>query len=522
MSRYRKPLIAGGALGMAALLLVAYTQLRTGEPPAESHPTADHHTAMKPADSAPSRSSAAPNAGQQTEPSAKQSAKQPVGEAEVPEQVDFPRSLWEAAGVRIAPAHREVFQEQITLTGKVSLNEDRLAHIFPLVEGRVDDVNIRFGQDVKQGEPLLVIQSKEVGTRMLQLFQDRLQLSYAQVKDNWTQEVGKNTQALITMMRGDASIDSIEARFIERPMGDYRQTLMTAYVEYLKAKTTLERLAPLSQSGAVAGRQLIEAEAARDATRAVLKSLLEQVSQDIVQNSRLSAQQVKELATSVAVSEANLKMLGYKESDLRNIDPVQQGESLAHYVISAPFDGTVIAKDVVLLERVGPERQVLTIANLSTVWITADIFETHLPLLSRLSGQTIRIQTEAWPDRDFPATVFYTGDVVQETTRTIALQAIADNPEGLLKPGMFVTVLLPNLSTEPVVQVPSLAVQEYAGQTFVFIQTGESSFEKRNIRLGRRTPEAAEILAGLQPEEPVVVTGGFALKSKMLSSLLEE
>jgi len=512
MSRYRKPLIAGGAIGMAALLLVAYTQLRTGEPSVEPRPTADHHTAMKPADSA--RSSAAPAAGQQ--------ADQQIEQSDVPNQVEFPKSLWETAGVRVAPARREVFQEQITLTGKVSLNEDRLAHIFPLVEGRVDDVNIRFGQDVKQGEPLLVIQSKEVGTRMLQLFQDRLQLSYAQVKDNWTQEVGKNTQALITMMRNDSSIDSIEARFIERPMGDYRQTLMTAYVEYLKAKTTLERLAPLSQSGAVAGRQLIEAEASRDATRAVLKSLLEQVSQDIVQNSRLSAQQVKELATSVAVAEANLKMLGYQESDLQNIDPVHQGESLAHYVISAPFDGTVIAKDVVLLERVGPERQVLTIANLSTVWITADIFEAHLPLLSRLSGQTIRIQTEAWPGRDFPATVFYTGDVVQETTRTIALQAIADNPQGLLKPGMFVTVLLPNLSTDPVVQVPSLAVQEYAGQTFVFIQTGESSFERRNIRLGRRTPESVEILEGVQPNERVVVAGGFALKSQMLSSLLED
>jgi len=438
------------------------------------------------------------------------------------ESIAFPREMWEAAGLRVEPVGKGEMNEQIELTGKIALNEDRLAHVFPLVEGRVDDVKVRFGQRVKQGELLVVVQSKEVGQGMLQLYQDRLKLEFAQARNSWTQEVGQNTLAMIGMMREAAPVEQIEQSLKDRTMGDYRQQLMTAYVEFLRAQKLLERLSPLSESGAVAGRQLVEAQAELDAARATLQSLWEQISQDTVQASRLSQQNVKELQTNIAVAETNLKILGFEDKDLQEIDPAEQGEQLAHYPVTAPFDGTVISKDVVLLERVGPERQILTIADLSTVWVTADIYDTHLPLLARLSDQTLKVRCEAWPDRTFEARIFYTGDVVQESTRTIALRAAAENTERLLKPGMFVTVELPGLDTAQVLQVPRPAILEHEGASFVFVQTGEGQFVRRDVTLGRQTRQVVEILSGLEQNERVVVDGGFALKSKMLADLLEE
>lgn len=439
-----------------------------------------------------------------------------------PDSISFPKDHWAATGLRIEPIAKRRLEVSLELTGKVALNEDRLSHVFPLVEGRVDEVNVRFGQHVKKGELLVVVQSKEVGQGMLQLYQDRLKLQIAEVKDRWTQDVSKNTQSMIEMMRSSATVDGIEQALNDRPLGEHRQRLMTAYVAHLKARANLERLKPLAATGAVPAREIMEAEADTNATHATMQSLWEQVSQDIIQARQLSSQLVKELQTNIAVAETSLKILGLENKDLQNIDPAVQGERLAHYPVICPFDGTIISKDVVLLERVGPERQILTIADLSTVWISADIYESHLPILSKLSDQKLRVRCEAWPEREFEARIFYTGDVVQESTRTIALRATAPNLEGLLKPGMFVTVLLPDVQATEVLQVPPTAIQDHEGRSFVFVQTGDEAFQRRDVTQGRRNEHGVEIRSGLTAGDRVVVEGGFGLKSRMLADLLAE
>ena len=174
------------------------------------------------------------------------------------------------------------------------------------------------------------------------------------------------------------------------------------------------------------------------------------------------------------------------------------------------------------MERVGPERQILTIADLSTVWVSADIYESHLPILSQLKDQKIRLRSEAWPERVFEATIFYTGDVVQETTRTLSMRAMADNAEGLLKPGMFVSVELPNLSSIQVLQVPLTALQDFEGKTFVFVHMRDGQFRRHVVVTGRRNATSVEILSGLNEGDKVVTEGAFALKSRMLAELLGE
>jgi len=439
-----------------------------------------------------------------------------------PEAIEFPQEMWEPAGLRVQTVQSGTIADTVELTGKITLNEDRLAHVFPLVEGRVEDVRVQFGQRVRKGDLLLVVQSREVGQGMLQLHQDRLKLAFARTKQKWIEEVRRNTATLIEMMRAGASIDEIETALKDRTMGEYREKLTTAYVALQTAEAHLKRLAPLSPSGAVPARQVLEAESSLNAARATLLSLLEQVPQDTLQALRLAEQAVQELETSIAIAETNLKILGFDSEDIASIDPAKQGEALAHYPVTAPFDGTVISKDVVLMERVAPDRQILTIADLSSVWVTADIYESHLPLLARLSNQTVRLRCNAFPDKRFEARIFYTGDVVQESTRTVALRAIAANDEGLLKPGMFVTVELPSLDETSVLKVPLSAIQDHEGKSFVFVQTGDESFTRQDVTLGRRTLEFVEVRSGLEQDDRVVVAGGFALKSRMLADLLEE
>lgn len=442
--------------------------------------------------------------------------------AAVPTEVVFPKDSWTAAGIRMEPAKSAPFVQKIELTGKIMINEESVTHMYPLVEGRVEEVHVRFGQKVKRGDLLLVVQSREVGQLKLKLFQTRLQLDFAKTKDEWIQAVAENTSRLLKLIREGADIEEIEKQLKDRPLGDYREQLLNAYIQNYRTEKHLERLSPLSKDGVVPGRQLLEAESEWKAARATLQSVVEQIQIEAKQSAIVSAQAVKELQTSVAIDETNLRILGFSDGELEQIDPAAQGRTVAHYPIHAPFDGTVISKDAVLMESVGPQRQVLGIADLSSVWVSADIYEEHLSLLPNLDGQEITMQTNAWPGRTFTAKVFYTGDVVDEASRTVSMRALADNAEGLLKPGMFLKVSFPNTAPVNVVQVPDTCVMDHEGVSFVFVHTGGDRFERRDVRAGRRTQKWAEILSGLRAGESVVTRGGFALKSQMLAELLAE
>jgi cobalt-zinc-cadmium efflux system membrane fusion protein len=442
-----------------------------------------------------------------------------VSHAAVPSLIEMPAEKWAAAGIKLQPVQKAAFQETIALTGKVALNEDRISHVFPLVEGRVEQVKVQFGQHVKQGDVLVVVQSKEVGHAKLQLFQDRQQLELASMKDKWTQESSTNALAMLELIRSDASIEAIEAKLRDRPLGEYREKLMSAYLDLYRAKLHYDRLSPLAKDGAIPGKQLVEAEAARNAARTTLQSLVEQLSYETRQTATISAQAVKELQTRVAVDETTLLVMGFPQSELLEVNPAKLGESISHYTIRAPFAGTIISKDVTQLEHVRPDSQILSIADLSTVWVSADIYERHLPQLQELAGKEILLRSSSWPGRTFTATVFYTGDIVQEASRTVALRARADNATGLLKPGMFVNIDIAE-SVAGVLQVPITALQDHEGKTFVFVKRSDHEFERRDVQTGRRNETAVEISSGLMPDEEIAVEGGFALKSQMLAELL--
>ena len=163
----------------------------------------------------------------------------------------------------------------------------------------------------------------------------------------------------------------------------------------------------------------------------------------------------------------------------------------------------------------------LNVADLSTVWINADVFEGNVPLLGSLEQQTVTIVNEAWPDKTFQAKVFFTGEIMDEKTRTIALRAIAENTERLLKPGMFVNVIIPGAKGKSLM-VPTQAVQEHDGKKFVFIHKEGSAFERRDIVTGPNTSQGVVVRSGITPEDSVVINGAFILKTRMLAELLGE
>ncbi|MBN73560.1 MAG: efflux transporter periplasmic adaptor subunit [Gimesia sp.] len=428
--------------------------------------------------------------------------------------VTLAKDKWAVAGLRIAEVASSNLTRTEWITGKVALNEDRLAHVYSLVDGQIHEVKVQFGDDVKQGQVLAVIDSKEVGLAKLDLYKDRLDAEFAKINYEFMREINENTQALIKVLIERPPLEKIGATFDDKQLGKNRQQLMTAYANLYKSRADYERLTSVAESGVVAGKLLIEAKARFEADQATFQSLLEQLKFTASQEALLAEQKLQQAEQTVAASRSRLLILGYQQDDLKSIDPIKEGEMIAHYELRAPFDGTVIGKNVVLAERVGPDTEMFQVADLSTLWVQADIYQKDLPKTRQL-GETLRFRS---PDSDHlhEARIFYTGDILDPETRTVRLRATIDNPDRHLKPGMFVEIALPGETLSNIVTLPASAIQEVEGHDVVFVQTGLEAFEKRKVKVGIRSGDTVQIRDGLQPGNKVVVVGGFALKSELM------
>lgn len=439
----------------------------------------------------------------------------------IPSPVELTPSQLEAAVIKTSNAVEKPFSRSISLTGKVALNEEKLAHIFPIVSGQVEAVDVSLGDIVSEGQLLLRVHSREVGIAKLNLYQAKLQLELANLKLNLQNELARNTEELLDSLRKRENISNLQKQFTGRSMGDYRERLLQAYSALVKSEADVQRLESVANSGAISSKQLLAANASRNADSATFFARLEQIDFEL-QTSRLEVSQVvREAETHVAIATTNLEIMGCERKDLEDIDPASQGQAVSDYFIRAPIGGTVISKDVVLREQIRPEIQIMAIADTSTVWIEANVYEKDAPLLESLKDCPVIVRNTAWPDREFEAKIFFTGEIMDEKTRTISMRAVADNGNHLLKPGMFVTIEFNSKGDDrPVIQVPAGAVMEYAGKPFVFVRISDTKFERRVIEVGESNGSTTVVKKGVNKSDNVVTSGGFVLKSIMLEDMM--
>jgi Cu(I)/Ag(I) efflux system membrane fusion protein len=179
--------------------------------------------------------------------------------------------------------------------------------------------------------------------------------------------------------------------------------------------------------------------------------------------------------------------------------------------ILSPIGGTVIEKNVVAGSAVSAGMRIFRIADLSAVWVEADIYESDLPLVH--AGQPVRITLSYLPGRSFDGTVSYVYPYLDAQTRTGRIRIDVPNPDGALKPDMYANVELQAPQGEQLV-VPEGAVI-MAGETdLVFLADGDGYFEPRRVRIGRRIEDGWVVLDGLREGDTVVTSGNFLIASE--------
>lgn len=189
--------------------------------------------------------------------------------------------------------------------------------------------------------------------------------------------------------------------------------------------------------------------------------------------------------------------------------------------ITSSIGGIVIEKTVTQGEVVSPEKTLFLVADLSTLWVVIDVYEKDM---SRLKvGAGVKVSVTAFPDKIFNGKLSYIADVVDEKTRTEKARVTIDNASGLLKPGMFASVLVETKQggVERLVAVPEEAVQIEGAMRYVFVQVAPDKFARRDIEVGRTLGKSLEVTAGLKEGEIIAVKGAFTLKSELKKGELE-
>ncbi len=417
-----------------------------------------------------------------------------------------------AAGIETAEVSSGPLVSRTWRTGRIALNEDRVAHVCPPAEGIVRDVPVTLGQRVEAGEVLAILESRELGLAKLDAFKAKMALAIERDVAARAGTTMANAEELLKLLMQEKSIEEIEKRLADRPIGDWRQQLLGAYTKrnQLKMQLTLQQ----SASGSVPESAIQRTESEFAAASAAFTSLTDELRFQVKNQVRQADLKLKEAETTYDVAKSKLTLFGLPSESIEQVHPSQADLSLL--VLRAPLKGTVVEKHAVRSERVGLQSNLFMIADLSSVWVQADLFEVDLPLVRGRVNQTLTFRSNVAGILNGQATVVYPGDIVDKVSRTLTLTAEEKNADRGLKPGMFVEVGFDTGDPTSVVQAPASAVLRNENKTVVFVRQGETHFRLVPVEIGRSADDRVEILRGLKAGDQVVVRGGFVLKSELL------
>jgi Cu(I)/Ag(I) efflux system membrane fusion protein len=187
-------------------------------------------------------------------------------------------------------------------------------------------------------------------------------------------------------------------------------------------------------------------------------------------------------------------------------------EARRSLLLRSPADGVVIEKTARAGMRFMPGEALFQIADLSSVWIVANVFEQDLSLVR--VGQTAVVSLAAYPGREFTGKVTFVYPTVQPETRTARIRIELPNEAGLLKPDLYGTVEIVAGETVAAVSVPESAVLDSGTRRVVLIERGGGAFEPREVELGARGDGYVEVVKGLSDGDRVVVDGNFLIDAE--------
>ena len=326
--------------------------------------------------------------------------------------------------------------------------------------------------------------------------------------------------------RGDGS-SPIRVTGVVEPNG-YRRVVVTPLVagRVTQVSAELGQLVRRGQSMAtIYSPDLVDAHARLQSARAVLEAHDRELqrTEKLVAIGAASRQELERIhaehtaqVTLVDSARARLELLGVSTTAAA---PIDQSSLVGTANVTAPIDGTVIERTANVGLNVDSGTPVFTVADLSTVWVMADLHEQDFALLRVGTNATVTLPAN--PGVQLTGRVSYLDPQVTPETRTARVRVELQNPRQLLRLGMYVDVALSAPRTRgqaanASITIPRTAVQTVGQRSVVYVVSpeGQGRFVEREVALGPAIGELAQVLSGLRVGESIVVEGSFFLRAE--------
>jgi cobalt-zinc-cadmium efflux system membrane fusion protein len=372
----------------------------------------------------------------------------------------------ELVGIKTEPATKGEIEDTVATTGRVLVAPNGQAIVGAKVSGRAVRVLAEPGQQVGAGQVVVVVDSPQIAELRGQLTEARARLRLAE--QNRARTARTENRAAVIQAKNRMDL----------------------------AQKTFDRKKRLAEIGAAAGKEVQEAETEFKNAKAEYDF---QSSIQITREQQEAVSEVEQARATVARLSQSLAAFGAGANG--------QGGTIN---VTSPIAGTVVDRHISAGETVTEDKELLTVMNLASVVIEAQVPESQAGKVRM--GQRLIARIPGTPDRAFEGYVQSTGETVDPQTRTVPVRARVTNAGAALKHEMAVEVLLVTGGRKGALMIPASAIVDDEGVKVVYVKEGER-YERRPITVGSVTYQWAEVLSGVEEGEQVVTAGAYQLKN---------
>jgi len=427
----------------------------------------------------------------------------------------LPEGKLKAGNFESAPAESHSVQHLHTVPGRLRYDQTKHVDVKAPMDGILAELLVTPGEVVKTGQLIAVLRSPEIGQARAEIIKRQQEREIAQKVADRSNALAKNLKELAEMLEADKPAGEIETAFKDRPLGSYRQGILSAYSNMRLADELIAKVRPLVESGSVAGRILRERQNERQLAETAFRTARDQAKFSIEQELLKAEADVAEADRQLNLAwQAVETLLGYKED--KATANLTDEEALSRLEVRAPFTGSVESRGYANDERVMRGDSLVVLANTDSLTVEASIRESDWSAVALEPGTSIRVLVPALENRVFDAEIRYFGREVQADTNSVPLVATIENHEGLLRPGMFVRVTVPVGDKRDALSVKPESIIQHENQKFVFVDLKGGTFKRVDVNTGQASDDWIEVTEGLSPGQLVVTNGAFLLKSEFL------
>ena len=433
--------------------------------------------------------------------------------SQIEARAELPEEAIKNADITIQTAGSAKLKNLLNLSGEIGLNEEKVVHIVPRLDGVVKKVFKDLGDRVTVGDVLAIIESRELADAKINYLAATKQANLAKLDLERQTRILKNTNQMLDLLQKKLDLEEVYHELTDLQIGRSRELLIPAYAKLSLAKSVYLREKKLFEKGISSESEYLLAVENYKSGEAKYIALREKIAYDgqwaVRQKKRTDEMETLKLQ----MARQKLFVLGLTNQEVGTLSN-QKEHSFIQYELRSPLGGVIIQKHLTTGEAVKNDDDVFLLADFSEVWANIAIPAKDLKYVKL--GQNVVVKDENL-GIEAKGNLTYLDSIIDEKNRTVTGRVVIPNPKGHWRPGTFVTLKLVLEERTVPLAVPTKAIQTIRDWSVVFVKYG-NFFEARPLELGENDGNWVEVLQGLSVGEHYVAQNSFVVKAEIEKS----